>query len=523
MSFSVENENEDHNCFSFLFNRADKKRAFEGKVNAKMQKIAERLHCNDYQKEILKTKRPFLIRQATDNAGINNLLDINPAFFSPTNQDKVLKELDELVVSVGAPRWQSESRLSRSISTPNLTEAATHATATKTDKEDHSIIAKNFLTLLKGEFPSAADAWKAKYALKAIFLKRDPELLAQVREMKQTLFKQIAYEAQQSQPTEANILHYNGIIFNLLSYYVFLDPQPTEDGKGKPLTVPQLIEGKWVEVDYNIKKIELTDKRMGSPLTAFLLEPILSEKVPKAPPLMLFKGTTYPTDDGFFLSLVVDMDPFNGVGGWAFNEAKPRLEELLENAVRKSGMKARAAGQSLGGSLTQKAAIHLKEYIEEGFAFDPPGLSERDLKVLTQQQDDKKLHLFLPNLPKVNVFCQQNDPIHLLDEIPQREWKYYRVSGQHESPGRFLAHAMAFTLHKNSIIAKINPVVEANSKVRRFLTTLKKILSYPFFYCMLFLMACCRRIDFADIFNERFRRTKPLEIATASAAVASAA
>ncbi len=67
-----------------------------------------------------------------------------------------------------------------------------------------------------------------------------------------------------------------------------------------------------------------------------------------SPPLLLFKGTTYPTDDGCMLGLLTDLNPFASVGKYAFKIGKNKISKWLENHTSQS--RARIYGKSLGSA-----------------------------------------------------------------------------------------------------------------------------------------------------------------------------
>lgn len=499
-----------------FFHRPDKRRAFEEKVDGAVDEIFKAHAEHDHwPKNLLQSRKNLLVQQAAANAGIPTW--INPAYQSTETQDEIIKEMKTMICCVGTPQWHAEQRrtasIAASIRTPEEGRGdaaiASAATVPRPAPKRHGQITEHFLNFLKGKLPSLGEAWKARSALPAILWKKNPQMLKEVRTLFHDIFNETAAKVLVSQPTGNESFHYQTIIFNLLSYYIFLDPQ-----EGSIFNIPQLVGDKWVSVPYKVERMELTPSKMGSPLIAFGLVP----QVFGAPPLLLFKGTTYPADDGFFLSLLADIDPHNGAGGWAFNDAYPKIDKWLKDNTEKAGVKARVTGQSLGGSLSQKAAIYCSQYIESVFSFNPPGLSKHDEKQWNELQTGNK-EKQLP-LPKVQVYCQDGDLVHTVDYMVKEGWDYYRLFGDDKNPSRLLAHAFGFSLHDNCIITKMVPAREADHFKRKVLPRLKRFLCALPFYFLLIALALIGRISFKDLFNGRFTKNRSLPVVPSAPAAA---
>lgn len=150
------------------------------------------------------------------------------------------------------------------------------------------------------------------------------------------------------------------MIGNVLALYTFLKPE-----KGEPLEVPLFVNGMWEKELYTIDTLQLTPNWMGSPVIAYGLNP-----AGKNPPLLLFKGTSYPTDQGFYLQILADLNPFRSIGAYLFSIGKKPIKQWLQNA----GGKARLYGTSLGGALCEHTVIHYPDLIDKVFAFNCPAL-----------------------------------------------------------------------------------------------------------------------------------------------------
>lgn len=258
------------------------------------------------------------------------------------------------------------------------------------------------------------------------------------------------------------------IIGELLSLYPFLNPEQDET-----LPIPMLIEGKWELVNYSVDRVELTSEWMGSPLVAFGLIP--SEDVPSAPPLLLFKGSTYPADDGFGLSLMTDLNPFTAVGNYGFRLGKEKIAKWLEKYTSQAN--AIIYGKSLGGALAWQTALEFPEFTEKVLTYGAPGLSSSDLKRCHQLDEENQL-------PPIHLFCQENDPVPSVDHMAGRGLHYYRVLGKHRRSG-VAAHADMYSTHEASTVIRINPHREAKQWQRRGLTILRQIASFTIFPIMI--------------------------------------
>jgi hypothetical protein len=197
---------------------------------------------------------------------------------------------------------------------------------------------------MRGNVPEK-DLLKNKALLKAVVWKKNPELLKEGRDLLSSIFEGMMDNVDNLSKKES--FHQEMIIGDLLSLYPFLGPK-----SGEEIHVPVRVNGSWQLVPYESEVIELTPKWMGSPLVAVGLIP--KNRDEGHPPLLLFKGTTYPTDDGFSLSLITDLTPLTSVGASAFHLARDKLAAWLETHA--SQQKAVIYGKSLGGAQAWRTA-----------------------------------------------------------------------------------------------------------------------------------------------------------------------
>lgn len=322
--------------------------------------------------------------------------------------------------------------------------------------------------LMRGKIPDLEEMYKLQ---PAVLYKKDKAVLAETRELIQAIFDDMFLQIQQKSPpmTESESFHMEMIIGDILSLFPFLRPE-----NGSVLSIPIRIEKNgektWKKIDYTVDKISLTPRWMGSPITAYGLH------AKKAPPLLLFKGTTYPTDKGFALSLLTDLNPLGSIGSYVFHIGKSNIENWLKSQTKNS--KALVYGKSLGGIESCLAAINFPDQIEKVMAYGAPGFSPFDLSKFNQERKKRKDGHF----PEINIFCQKNDPAPYCDHVAKKGINYYQVLGSVSRTG-VLAHADMYSTHENSMILKLDPSHEAQKIKRVAITTLRTMLSifaFPF-------------------------------------------
>lgn len=320
-----------------------------------------------------------------------------------------------------------------------------------------------FLDALRGTSPSLSRLRQQMPLLKAVAWKKNPEILKEGRALIQELLEDVCKELDglEAQRPRSKDFHFEMIIGDLLALYPFLG-----SGDADKLTVPVILNGKWRRVEYDVQKIELTPRWMGSPLVA------LGLSAPSAPPLLLFKGTTYPTDTGFGLSLLTDLNPAASVGAYAFRLGRNRIGKWLDSHASARNP-AVVYGKSLGGALCWRAGLHFKNRIGKVMAYGPPGFSAGEARQLQRR-------LRQPGHPAIHVFCQKGDPVPYFDKLSTCGVHYYLVVGSKATTG-FRAHAETFSTHPHSAIIRLNVSKESASIRRHVLTTLKRILSFLLF------------------------------------------
>lgn len=324
--------------------------------------------------------------------------------------------------------------------------------------------------ILRGNRPPLKELLKDKSLLSAVLWKPNTQLLGEARTLVQDLFRDMHVQLSTQQLTASDEFHMEMIMGDLLSLYPFIKPEP-----GETVQLPVKIEGKWELVDYTTDRIEMTPKWMGSPLVAYGLQP----SHPKAPPILLFKGTTYPTDEGAGLSILTDLNPFASVGSYGFEAGKEKIQHWLEQQT--SSTKTVVYGKSLGGAQAWRSALNFPEHIGKVMGYGAPGFSPWEVQ---------KLYSVTENHPdlEINFFCQKNDPVPYSDFPAKKGVNYYEVLGGTIQDNLIAAHADMYSTQERSAILKMEPEV-VNSPWKRAAVTIVRLIGTLLFPVLLVIHA----------------------------------
>lgn len=174
------------------------------------------------------------------------------------------------------------------------------------------------------------------------------------------------------------------IYYNALAYLAFAHPQ----------------EGSNLNIDgetFTIHTIPLTSGWLSTPYYAYGLKSEHSS-------ILIFQGTTVPSDRGFLAGILGDTMPGGAVGASLYRRGKNVLQLWIDNEYLRTGKPVLCTGQSLGGAMSMHCHIHQPEKVDF-IAINPPTLtgreeqiyernrstyretSERTLKVITHRSD----------------------------------------------------------------------------------------------------------------------------------------
>lgn len=289
--------------------------------------------------------------------------------------------------------------------------------------------------------------------LKALFVK-NPQLLQEMRLVFQDLLNHLGTDASKIRQKDYKV--FSSLVGNILSFLVYFDP-----ADGEKLQIPQYVQGEWRILDYTFERIELTPECLGSPMVAFGLTP----NDPKARPFLVFKGTTYPADDGFLLSLLSDINIGSSPGGYAFLLARKKIKSWLKRQPRRACI----YGQSLGGVLALQTVNAFPKYIAKVSAFSPTAL----LSLSKKWQNCKKA-------PQVRVYDPKNDIVPLAGLKWHPNWRIYRIFSKKKY--NFIdAHTQIHLAQRKVLLLKVNPKKDQAKPSRWIVASLHLLLSVPLF------------------------------------------
>jgi pimeloyl-ACP methyl ester carboxylesterase len=277
--------------------------------------------------------------------------------------------------------------------------------------------------------------------MSAVLFKPNEELMASTRSLVHSHLADISKLLVENHSPDFNEhFHMEMIVGDLLALYPFLAPK-----EGEEVKVPVKIGDAWHEITYQTERIELTPSWMGSPLVAYGLKP--STNVENAPPILLFKGTTFPADEGATLSILTDINPGASVGNYAFHFGREKIQQWLSKNT--SNQKAVICGKSLGGALSWRTAMTFPEHVSKVMAYGPPGFAFSEKKQLHQAKEN------YPDM-EINFFCQKNDLVPFSDHAAlEGDVNYYQVNSPKNSKNPLMAHAAMLSLHDQSKMKKM--------------------------------------------------------------------
>lgn len=321
------------------------------------------------------------------------------------------------------------------------------------------------LRLIRGEEVEHTQITNKTKLINAILMHADHAILDEAKELINHLFVDM-YKEIRSQPlSETQSFHFEVVVGEFLSLLPFMRPQ-----EGAVFLIPMKVRGEWQLIDYQVERLELTPPWVGSPLVAYGLKP--KEGQLGVPPILLFKGTTYPADEGFFLSILTDINPGGSVGSLAFESGKEKIAHWLN--LNGSKEKVVVYGKSLGGALSWHTGVSFPDKVAKVMAYGSPGFSKQGIARLKELPADAR--------PEYHFFCQKNDIVPLVGEHAIEGVNYYQIIGAKSRQG-VLAHAEMFSTHRQSVIIALKPSQMSEKWRRRGVNLLRNMLSiaFPFF------------------------------------------
>lgn len=331
--------------------------------------------------------------------------------------------------------------------------------------------------------------------LKALFLKKDHELLRQYRAGLQEVLNSI-YQANINDNYSDDYLlgkdrelQIDAIITAALAMLPYTEPDHNSQ-----IEIPTKIDGSWKIVSFNVEKIQLTSSIFGAPYYAYGLVPTSEYKDTLACKLLFMGTNVIPTHDGCHHSMMADLIPGHSVGEHLYKIGEHKITQWIVSHSKTSISNPRiieAIGQSLGGSLAiithlfNPATVLAK-------AFNPPAL----LKSLEKSYKRSLLRMIDAGQKIVSdpitIYTQKDDPIWEIGNWLPENSRIYQISSDIGDKMNYLAkHKDCFATHSarhNLKFKELNPKTENSRFSRTIITLIWQSITVPVFLLNALLM-----------------------------------
>jgi hypothetical protein len=323
------------------------------------------------------------------------------------------------------------------------------------------IIARNAARFLMMGWTDSWTEFLTPSVLHAVFVKRDHELLKELRLAFQQGFFELFEQLKDRDLTKEQKEQIHLYLSNCLTLLPYGDLTPYEAFK-----IPQYIDGKWEMIEYQVTPIELTETsgwegtfiQDKDRVFAYGLEPLFHKK---AESHLIFMGTTYPAGQGFVPQVNTDAKGFETVGKSLYRTGRNRVQQWLgqqENSTH-------VCGVSLGGSLSLLLAIDKGDYkLSRIDALNPAGLHDAWSKSRYDHWDE------LTEKPQVVVQKQGDDPVSAFG-IWKADWDILHVTPpkNKKGPNAFCDHFLNYAGFAETQFNYIKPEQDnAKRNIRNF-------------------------------------------------------
>lgn len=209
-------------------------------------------------------------------------------------------------------------------------------------------------------------------------------------------------------------------IYSTLSYLAFSNPQAGAKLK---------IRG----IEYTLEKIPLTAGWISAPYYAYGLK---DNSAAHNQSILIFQGTTYPTDNGFLAGLLGDTVPYGAIGTSLYYRGKERIQQWIDNEYTQTGKRVMCTGQSLGGAMSLHCKINQSEKVQL-VVFNPPTLTTQESHIIRENNERNQGTDGI-----MSVYSHVNDPVFSLgNNVLPRNSRIYKYGYPAEDP--ISAHARA--------------------------------------------------------------------------------
>lgn len=282
---------------------------------------------------------------------------------------------------------------------------------------------------------------------KALLWEYDSKLVAQHRAHFQEVFKFLYHHPIWK---TRNHLVSEMLVGNLIALLPFFDFE-----NESKLYLLRYIDQEWKLVQYELKHIPLVQGEVY----AYGMQPVDEAQ---ALPILIFRGTPYPSAQGFLEAIWSDLHPIKSIGEEIFEKGKIELDQWMEGKP-----KVECYGMSLGGALAYHAGHAYGKQIEV-HAYASPGL-------VPMKGGLAKIH--------GRVFFHLSDLIRSIGYHPESDnFEIYAVVTD-ANLNFITAHAHPTGLGP-TLVLKIDPKLE-NQTWTRYLANILKIVVSTILFLML--------------------------------------
>lgn len=301
--------------------------------------------------------------------------------------------------------------------------------------------------------------------LETVFLKKNPQMIRAMHAEFQAGLYHVFTQLEGKTFTPEEELQAQIYLSNLLCILPFTGLNPYQ-----PVEIPQLVNGAWQMVQYEVTPIELTPttglrKALYvydiDRVFAYGLEPV---NCADALPHILFKGTTYPADEGHFWQMYTNLEGFQTPGYDLYENGRERITAFLDKQMQQ-GKKTCVEGMSQGGILSLLLKVDQGEKVGWTYGLNASGLFDSWFVMHRDRWDE------LSEEDKKNVYItSQGDDWISSVGVLKKEWNFFKVwaPDDKKGPNSLVDHALNYAGFSETRFEPVENVeAENNSRTTR--------------------------------------------------------
>lgn len=296
--------------------------------------------------------------------------------------------------------------------------------------------------------------------LRAILIRRDPEILALGRDLFRQGFANLFAQLKDQEMTPETLTQAQIFIANCRIFITYFELCSKET-----VHFPEWIDDHWELVDYSIEPILMTPKKPGlnlfhQSIDRFYAYGFVPREQTRAKTHLVYSGTPYPAALAFWISVEADLQAGQTLGEPIFRAGHDIIKKWLRRQ-KLNGRQIEASGISLGASLALLTAIEHGNYLTGVHAYNPAGLYPH------KKPSDLDCWDRLSQKPAVRVICQGRDPVSKLGVFkPDWEMLYLNPDKKDQVWLSVLDHAFNFAGEEKTEFSQMNPEDRSQANAR---------------------------------------------------------